>query len=247
MPRPRSDIELRIVDAARVRFLEQGVEGASLRKIANDAGTNIGMVYYYFPTKDDLFFAVVEELYQQVLRDVEAAIAPDVPVPERVERLYLRVARLSDDELLVARLVVREALTSSKRFERLRARFQSGHIPLIASHTASHEPERQGQRYWDEPSTPLFPFGHGLSYTTFAYAGLRLDRDRIAAGEALTVALKAAGLTRAQFADIVDKRPDAEALKAIFETLSFNKARVLLTYWDWAARRTGPYARIAAN
>lgn len=68
-----------------------------------------------------------------------------------------------------------------------------------------------------------------------------------AGGEALTVALKAAGLSRAQFAGIIEKRPDAEALKAIFETLSFNKARVLLTYWDWAAKRTGPYARIAAS
>jgi uncharacterized protein (DUF2336 family) len=63
-------------------------------------------------------------------------------------------------------------------------------------------------------------------------------------GEALAVALKAARLSRSQFVDIVAKRPDAEALKALFETLSFNKARVLLTYWDWATKRTGPYARI---
>jgi beta-glucosidase len=64
-----------------------------------------------------------------------------------------------------------------------------GHVPLIYGHTASHEPERQDRRYWDEPSTPLFPFGHGVSYTTFAYGDLRLDRHRIAAGEALTVAV----------------------------------------------------------
>lgn len=64
-----------------------------------------------------------------------------------------------------------------------------GHIPLIASHTTSHDPERQDRRYWDEPSTPLFPFGHGLSYTTFAYDKLRLDRERIVAGESLTVAV----------------------------------------------------------
>lgn len=132
MARPKSDIQPRILRAARGRFLSDGVDGASLRGIATDAGTSIGMVYYYYPTKDELFFGVVEELYQLLLRDIEAAVAPDVPVRERVERLYARVARLSDDELLMARLVFREALTSSTRFERLRERFKAGHIPLIA-------------------------------------------------------------------------------------------------------------------
>jgi AcrR family transcriptional regulator len=132
MARPKSDIEPRVLHAARARFLRDGVDGASLRGIASDAGTSIGMVYYYFPTKDDLFFGVVEELYQRLLREVETAIAPDGTVRERVERLYERVARLSEEELLILRLVVREALTSNSRFERLRERFQSGHISLIA-------------------------------------------------------------------------------------------------------------------
>lgn len=65
-----------------------------------------------------------------------------------------------------------------------------GHVPLIYGHTASHEPERQDRRYWDEESTPLFPFGHGLSYGVFAYSGLRLDRNRIVTGEALSVAVE---------------------------------------------------------
>jgi beta-glucosidase len=64
-----------------------------------------------------------------------------------------------------------------------------GQVPMVYAHMTSHEPEKQGQRYWDEPSTPLFPFGHGLSYTTFAYERLRLDRERIAAGESLTVSV----------------------------------------------------------
>src|SRR5689334_13178575 len=131
MARPKSDIEPRILKAARARFLSDGVDGASLRSIASDAGTSIGMVYYYFPTKDDLFFGVVEELYGRLLQDMELAIAPDVPVRQRVERLYLRFSRLEEEELLVLRLVAREALTSGTRFARLRDRFQSGHIPLI--------------------------------------------------------------------------------------------------------------------
>ena len=132
MARPRSDIEPRILAAARARFLSDGVDGASLRSIANDAGTSIGMVYYYFATKDELFFGVVEELYQKLLVDLERAVAPDVPVRARVERVYARVAALADDELLVLRLIVREALTSNTRFDRLRERFQTGHVPLFA-------------------------------------------------------------------------------------------------------------------
>ena len=37
MARPRSDIQPRIVEAARYRFLRAGVDGASLREIAKDA------------------------------------------------------------------------------------------------------------------------------------------------------------------------------------------------------------------
>ncbi|MFZ5897531.1 MAG: TetR/AcrR family transcriptional regulator [Myxococcota bacterium] len=132
MPRPRSDIQPRILQAAKARFLAEGVDGASLRSIASDAETSIGMIYYYFPTKDDLFFAVVEEVYEAILRDLEAAIAPDVPVEARIERLCQRVARISETELSVMQLVAREALTSSARLERLVQRFMRGHVPLIA-------------------------------------------------------------------------------------------------------------------
>ncbi|MFI5895912.1 glycoside hydrolase family 3 N-terminal domain-containing protein [Actinoplanes sp. NPDC051513] len=51
-----------------------------------------------------------------------------------------------------------------------------GQIPMISSHTTSHEPENQARRYWDEASTPLFPFGHGLSYGRFSYGDLTVDR-----------------------------------------------------------------------
>lgn len=64
-----------------------------------------------------------------------------------------------------------------------------GQVPMVYAHTTSHEPQNQGRRYWDEASTPLFPFGFGLGYGRFAYGNLRLDRDRIAAGESLTASV----------------------------------------------------------
>lgn len=47
-----------------------------------------------------------------------------------------------------------------------------GQVPLIYGHTRSHSPEGQTRRYWDEASTPLYPFGFGLSYGALAYADL---------------------------------------------------------------------------
>jgi beta-glucosidase len=64
-----------------------------------------------------------------------------------------------------------------------------GQVPMVYSHTRSHEPENQARRYWDEESTPLFPFGHGLSYTRFEYGELTVDHDAIAAGDTLTVSV----------------------------------------------------------
>jgi beta-glucosidase len=41
----------------------------------------------------------------------------------------------------------------------------------------------------DQPITPLFPFGHGLSFTTFEYSDLQVDHDRIEASGALTISV----------------------------------------------------------
>jgi AcrR family transcriptional regulator len=131
MARPQSDIAPRILNAARERFLFEGVDGASLRNIAKDAGTNIGMVYYYFKTKDDLFLAVVEAVYVKLLEDMRGIMAEPITPEERIARLYQRVAAMSDDEFKTVRLILREALVSSARLGRLAQRFLDGHIPLV--------------------------------------------------------------------------------------------------------------------
>src|SRR6187455_1978641 len=113
MARPRTDIRPRILLAARERFRESGVDGASLRAIARDAKTSIGMIYYYFPTKDDLFFAVVEESYEKILADIEQVLSSAGTAEERLVRLSERIAEATDYEIETVRLVLREALQSS--------------------------------------------------------------------------------------------------------------------------------------
>jgi len=134
MARPASDIAERVLAAARARFLAEGVEGASLRAIARDAGTNLGMVYYYFPSKDALFMGVVEQVYAALLDDLARALAAAGPhLDAQVEALYARLAELTDLEVQVLGLVMREAVGSSARVAELFQRFARGHIPLLVS------------------------------------------------------------------------------------------------------------------
>jgi AcrR family transcriptional regulator len=131
MPRPRTDIRARILAAARARFVAAGVDASSLRRIAADARTSIGMIYYYFPSKDALFLAVVEEVYVRLLGDLEQALAGPHDFAGRLQALYTRIAGASALELDVVRLVAREVFSSGARFESLAARFSRGHVPLI--------------------------------------------------------------------------------------------------------------------
>ena len=51
----------RILDAALDLMSEQGVAGASMRSLAGACELNVATLYHYFPSKADVFRAVIEE------------------------------------------------------------------------------------------------------------------------------------------------------------------------------------------
>ena len=71
----------------------------------------------------------------------------------------------------------------------------SGQLPLYYNHTLTQAPEDAPgftSRYWDALSTPLYPFGYGLTYTTFSYDNLNLSQSEAKIGATLDVAVDVA-------------------------------------------------------
>ena len=69
---------------------------------------------------------------------------------------------------------------------------KSSHAPLYYARNLTHSPEgsrRYNPRYWDGLPIPLYPFGYGLSYTTFEFTNLKLSDTQIKTGESLTVSV----------------------------------------------------------
>ncbi|AFK06905.1 transcriptional regulator [Mesotoga prima MesG1.Ag.4.2] len=63
----------RIIRAARKAFAERGHDGVSMSEIAQMAGVKKALIYYYFPSKEDLFYEVwqysIDELEDHVFSE----------------------------------------------------------------------------------------------------------------------------------------------------------------------------------
>ncbi|WP_298131052.1 glycoside hydrolase family 3 C-terminal domain-containing protein, partial [Micropruina sp.] len=130
----------------------------------------------------------------------------------------------------------------------------AGQVPLIYSHLRTFQPEEAGQRYWSETSTPLYPFGHGLSYATFSYSDLRLSAEQIEVGQTVEVSVDVTNTSTVDADEVVQlyihqrhgtsSRPIRE-LKAFrrlpiaagaTQTVSFDLGTDQLRYWSAATR-----------
>ena len=59
--RDREAVRRAILDAARELFVAEGFQNVSIRKIAERIEYSPAAIYGYFPSKDDIFFALAEE------------------------------------------------------------------------------------------------------------------------------------------------------------------------------------------
>ena len=91
MPRVRSDdYETKsqaIMDCAAALFAKEGYPSAKMQDIAKACGATKSMLYHYYPTKDDLLYAMLQEHLERVLAGIDEALATPGTPKERLRAM----------------------------------------------------------------------------------------------------------------------------------------------------------------
>jgi AcrR family transcriptional regulator len=132
--RDREAVGRAILDAARELFVVEGFQNVSIRKIAERIEYSPAAIYGYFPSKDDIFFALAEEGFR-LLGDPAAVrhdpLLKDAPPLERVRAVFWRLYEFSVEQpqYFALMFVDRSVPRISREYERFAfAREMKEHI-----------------------------------------------------------------------------------------------------------------------
>lgn len=70
----------RVMKAALQMFLQKGYAGTSMKSLAQELGVSAPALYWYFPSKEDLYVTVIETTTKEFLQYVRESITEDEPV-----------------------------------------------------------------------------------------------------------------------------------------------------------------------
>ena len=98
--RDREAVRRSILDAARELFVSEGYQNVSIRKVAERIEYSPAAIYSYFPSQDDIFFALAEEGFRLLGDPREAARLTRLPLDplDRIRAFFWRLYEFSRDQ-----------------------------------------------------------------------------------------------------------------------------------------------------
>lgn len=111
---------------------------------------------------------------------------------------------------------------------------EEGQIPIYYNHFNTGRPSINEDKiykstYIDLPNLPKFPFGHGLSYTSFAYSDLKLSKQKMKSNETIEVSFTLTNSGKFVGEEVVQlylRDKVGSVVRPILELKDFNKIKL---------------------
>lgn len=121
----------RILDAAIEVFARKGYHGTSVDDIVQEAGSSKGSFYFYFPNKEGLFLALVEEFAANLASKIYDALAATSGGRERVRAAVRNGIAAFAERPALAKIFLIEAVGLNPSFEMKRREIYGAFAKLI--------------------------------------------------------------------------------------------------------------------
>lgn len=80
------DPKQQIIQAATQVFLQKGYQGASIRRIATQAGVNVSMINYYYRSKEKLFDMVFDQLFGMLFAQIGSILDSEMNFFDKIQK-----------------------------------------------------------------------------------------------------------------------------------------------------------------
>ncbi len=113
-----------IIQAAIAEFRANGFEVTSMDKIAATAGVSKRTVYNHFPSKEELFAEILNQLWARISAEMRAPYCADKPLREQLRQMLMaKLQMMADDNFLgLARVAIAATIHSPERAQNMVAR-----------------------------------------------------------------------------------------------------------------------------
>ncbi|HAM36192.1 MAG TPA: TetR family transcriptional regulator [Elusimicrobia bacterium] len=132
MSRPSRNTDQLLIQAGRKLLPETGIAGLSLRRVAAEAGVNLGMFYYNFKTKRKFTQLVLREIYDEFFRGFSVETTGDSSPMERLRKALIALARFARDNRKLFLMMLHDVIGGEAEAVRFAQENLPRHLAIIA-------------------------------------------------------------------------------------------------------------------
>ena len=138
------DTEKDIIQAARKIFQKKGFKETTMRDVAAEANVNMAMLHYYFRSKENLFFLVLDEAFRLLVEKIVTILTNDsLDIFEKIRAIVKEYITFFSEKPYLPQFIMGEMIRNP---EWIRKRMVQNMSFLIVFRTFSEQVEKEYEK-----------------------------------------------------------------------------------------------------